>query len=156
MTIATSDISELMTAQTLQKIDLRSVVDNFVIANTPLFLLRKLRTDSVVREIARRAPSNTLERLLRKSLCTKPRKLITTVRPYVYLVALSMKNEGEILNRVALLAAPYHVWYASIASALLTAHKSTTIQNFQIPPIAVKFDTVQTSKTTNLFIFKER
>ena len=65
----------------------------FAVANTPLFLLRKLRSDPAVLEIARVAQPKAILSALKKSLRRKPKTLSDAVSPYVYLVALSMTRD---------------------------------------------------------------
>src|SRR5208337_2829318 len=74
---------------------------NYAVANTPLFLLRKVREDPVTREIADSFSGQAILAELRSSVDRSPENLLDYVRPYVYLVALSMKPEDVHLRAAA-------------------------------------------------------
>ena len=67
--------------------DLTNAARVFAVANTLLFLVRKLRFDPLVQELGRRFSGTELLDALRSSVAEDPKNLEGAVRPYVYLVA---------------------------------------------------------------------
>lgn len=80
-------------------IDFKSAADAYAVANTPLFLLRKLREDSAVAELASRFSGECILTALAESLKEKPKTLEEYVQPYAYLTALSMVPDRSFLDR---------------------------------------------------------
>ncbi len=81
--------------------ELQEAISSLAVANTPLFLMRKLRADEAVIQAAK---SNTAEELIAaiKYEASKPAESAADyVRPYAYLVALSMSSDLRNLDRVA-------------------------------------------------------
>src|SRR4051812_21469407 len=70
------------------KPDLSDAEFALAVANTPLFLLRKLREDEASRNIAIALPEAEIFRRMKQRLARKPKDLRERVEPYVYLVAL--------------------------------------------------------------------
>ena len=117
--ISTTSVSNgSMTARKLLTVDLSQAERDYLISNTPLFLLRKLRDNSVVKNMAQGASSTSLLSALRSSLKHEPRSLATAVRPYAYLVALSMQQQPAFWKRAAALNAPHHQWFKFMAEVL--------------------------------------
>lgn len=68
----------------------------FSVANTPLFLLRKLREDASVQEIGRSFLPDEILVELRNALSATPADVEDFVRPYVYLVALGTQDARHL------------------------------------------------------------
>ena len=68
------------------------------VANTPLFLLRKLRADPCVSEIASSFDGDSIVQEIHRLACSDVRDATDYVRPYVYLVALSFLSDIKFLR----------------------------------------------------------
>jgi hypothetical protein len=117
----------------IDRFDLSQVERDFAVANTPLFLLRKLRINSEVDRLSRSLDGRRLIHELGRALMRKPRILRNAVRPYVYLVALSKQQDKSLLRRAAALEAPHHPWFKCIADVLLAPTVATESGAFEFP-----------------------
>jgi hypothetical protein len=108
------------------------------VANTPLFLLRKLRSDPVVVEIARDVSDEELLDALRVVTQEEPQNIQEAVLPYVYLVALSVKGNLTILKQASDVDAPHARWFKYISKFLLQSFIPTQRSTVPIitPPTA--------------------
>jgi hypothetical protein len=150
-----SGSSALMTVRALRSVDLSSAQSAFMVANSPLFLLRKLRDDPTVATIARRSRGATILSQLRRSLSREPRALHTAVVPYVYLVALSMQPDIKYLREASALPAPHHAWYTYLSGVLLQSYKPTTVQMVTVPSKEAERSTINAS-SNNYTVSLER
>lgn len=121
----------------LQKMNLKSAETSFALANTPLFLIRKLQADPVVLEIRQRFSEEEIYAALEYSLKQEPMNLSDAVRPYVYLVSLAGKSDMSFLRRAVELGSDHADWYHYIANVLLQTYKSTSISTYPIPNSAI-------------------
>jgi hypothetical protein len=119
----------------------------FVVANTPLFLLRKLRSDPVVVEMSTSIPAAQIFKALQKSIRRKPKTIKDSVRPYVYLVALSLLRDQSYLRQAATLSAPHAEWFTYLAKILTKTNTPTSNVLIQVPNTVTSF---VTSKESNL------
>jgi len=120
--------------------DVRSAAYSFAISNTPMYLVARLRRDLAVQQLAKQSSRVLLHRLSR-SLRTRPTTLDRNVLPYVYLVAISLRMDGNALRRAASYQAPYHKWYQEILSFLVATLYPTSIGDvsvIQAPTIAAR------------------
>jgi len=103
----------------------------FALANTPLFVVRKLRSDPEVLALsARSSPEHLLDKL-NTSLSRKPRSLRSAVMPYVYLVALFLKHDPRHLDLARRLDGSHHDWYNYIANALFQMTPVTNVSTHE-------------------------
>ena len=105
----------------------------FAIANTPLFLLHKLKTDPQVRRFASATSDRELLRNLKSAIRRKPKDLNEAVQPYVLLVALSMKENISSLAQASTLKADLYDWYSVIAEALVQTYNPTSVATVVVP-----------------------
>lgn len=117
-------------------------------ANSPLFLLRKIRQDPLTAQIAREAKGNTILEVLSDFLQREPRTLRTAVAPYVYLVALSMQSDATFLKLASVLSATHHEWFSFLCDFLLKTHHSDTVQTLIIPAPLNASSSISTTKVT--------
>jgi hypothetical protein len=103
------------------EIDLTEATQAFAVANTPLFLVRKLRADEAVRSLARELGEQELLEGLRLSIAEQPRDLTSAVRPYALLVALSLKLQADGIKKAAEISAPNWEWFDYISNYLSTS-----------------------------------
>ena len=113
----------------VRELDLADAAGTYAIANSPLFLVRKLQDDPVIRNIAERFSSQEIIEGLRESTKLKPTTVIDAVCPYALLVALWFKPEVSSLEEAAGFLAPDFHWYGFAAAALLSTFSPVQTQN---------------------------
>jgi hypothetical protein len=111
----------------IKKINLETAEKAFATANTPLFLLRKLRADPAVSEIARRFDPEEIFQELRRAVKRHAASFQSAVLPFVLLVALSLNLDNEYLLKSSKLKAPHHAWFAYCCEYLLREFRPTSI-----------------------------
>ncbi len=112
---------------TIEQVDLSHAASTYAVANTPLFLVRKLREDPAVSEIAKLFSGDQILAALQLTVQDKPTDLFDYVRPYVYLVALSMKETDTYLRKAMELPNTRKWdWFNYVALALLQTYTPTT------------------------------
>ena len=115
------------------QIDLDGPQRIFAVANTPLFLLRKLRADPEVQRMSTDCDAEDVLDALNAALPSQPQTLEDLVRPYAYLVALSFDQTRSYLERAAKIHAPYHNWFKYIADVLIRKYKVTSFSVMTAP-----------------------
>lgn len=105
----------------------------YAVSNTPLFLVRKLQADPVVRAIGEGCSGEEIIQALRAAVATEPQDARQAVRPYAYLVALWYKPELDHLLEAAKTPAPHHSWFTYIASALIATFSPVQKQLITVP-----------------------
>jgi hypothetical protein len=104
----------------------------YAVANTPLFLIRKLQQDPVVHEISRSFSGEQILEELRRSVEHEPRGLVDYVRPYVYLTALSRQQQDLYLKSAGQLAnSAKWDWFEYMRQVLLSTYAPTSAQEVQ-------------------------
>lgn len=118
----------------LANFSLGQAAEAFSVANTPLFLLRKLREDSEVRDIGLSVSAEEILREIETSLSSEVKNLRDEVTPYVCVVALSRKNTDSYL-KVAAESPHLHRrdWLKYILQVLTQTYSPTSTQNIFVP-----------------------
>ncbi len=139
---------------TLDQIDLSEAEAAFAVANTPQFLLRKLRADSAVRQIYSQFKGNDVLKALKAAVHDKPNTLRDSVRPYIYLVALSYYLDVSYLRGAAKIVATHFDWFEHLANVLIKTPQTTSIRSFDVPVNLIEppVSTDTTSSTSRLII----
>ena len=115
---------------TVTDFDISNSTRAYAVANTPLYLLRMLKEDPVVREIALKLPLDQILNEL-KAIVDKPESTSEEgVLPYLLLTALSFLPQAEGLQRAATFSAPQFNWYIPILNELSRAFNP--IQVFEL------------------------
>ncbi|SRR5258708_10503088 len=104
------------------------------VANTPLFLVRKLQADQEVRAMSDALSGEQILNALREAVKGVPATPVEDVRPYAFLVALWFKPEVEHLREAAKLSAPSWRWFDYIAAVLLQTFSPVFNQVVRVPP----------------------
>lgn len=105
------------------------------IANTPLFLLRKLQADAEVRAIGEECSGELILDALRAAIAIDPETPIEAVRPYALLVALWFKPTLEHLREAARFSpkdGPWR-WFDYLAAALIETFSPVESQIIRVP-----------------------
>jgi hypothetical protein len=116
-----------------REVDLTQATPALAVANTPLFLLRKLRDDPAVQELGRRASNEELLDALRGSIQCEPTDLESAVRPYVYLVALFVKPGPTFPSEIGGIEAPHLTWFRYLRDYLLKTGSPVQIERIVVP-----------------------
>jgi hypothetical protein len=115
--------------RTFEEANLASAKQTYAVANTPLFLIRKLREDSAVLEISSSFEGSAIIEALKEVLEHNPQTPEEYVRPYVYLVALAQKPQNVFLRQALSLAGHEKWdWYEYVAAVLLETYMATQFQ----------------------------
>ena len=108
----------------------------FAVANTPMFLIRKLRVDPEVHEIARLFDGEVILSQLEAALGNAPKSLRESVLPYVLLVSLSFKNDVSFLKATEGIARGYEDdWFDYARQVLLQTHRTTVFSSISAQPM---------------------
>jgi hypothetical protein len=96
----------------------------FAVANTPLFLVRKLRFDSATQTLGNFYSSVDLFDSLVSAVSKRPTDINEAVLPYVYLVALSMRPDAGVFLKRASSISPVsdYEWFGHISGYLAQAY----------------------------------
>jgi hypothetical protein len=132
-----SSSSEYRTARGLARLDLSRAASDLLVANSPMFLLRKLATDAAVQTLAKETPTPVLLKALAQGLQRKPRSPRSSVLPYAILVALSQKGDFSALTEARKRRAPFHRWYSYLAAMLAQDAQATSFNALDFPPARV-------------------
>ena len=118
----------------LDQINLKQAEASFAVANTPLFLIHKLQSDPAVREIVDSSISGkAILQALKVAIRRKPRTLTGVVRPYVYLAALSQRQDESSLKEASQFDAKYFDWFDYITNVLLETRRAASLETFLAP-----------------------
>lgn len=119
----------------MQDIDIREAVQVYALANTPLYLIRKLKEDANIQSLSRQFSGEELLTALEGSLRKNPQTLEDYVRPYSYLVALALLPKDTYLRDAAKLpnAAKWE-WYPYVQSVLMETFTPTQRLTIQAKP----------------------
>lgn len=107
---------------------------HLAVANTPFFLLRKLREEESTRLFGSHPAEDTLS-LLSRALALEPETIEDAVAPYFYLVALSFNQNKRALLAACDLKALHHRWYPDLCAVLRNSAMSTTRVTLTTPPV---------------------
>jgi hypothetical protein len=77
-------------------LDLGNANEAVLVANTPSYLLERLRKDNSVARIAQSLSTSAILATLRESSGTDPQRVQDVVQRYIYLVAAAMKDPSEV------------------------------------------------------------
>jgi hypothetical protein len=136
----------------LGEFDVSQACESRLVANTPLFLIRKLRTDPVVQDIALRFASSEIVNALKVSLQADPRTFEDGVWPYVLVTALFLKGDVLPLQEAAELTSPNLKWYKCIAAALLADSKPLNFVTIDVPQKISQLHSEPQSAGTNVIV----
>jgi len=134
--------------------DLSQAQATFVVANTPLFLMRKLRSDPAVATIARNNDGSHILDWLRQASARAPDNERDLILPYVFLVALSLQNDLSPLKEAAAITVSFADWYKYIAQYLVDSITPTDrrVIKFTHELTPAKISTESSSATQKLVL----
>jgi len=118
----------------LSQISFSEAEHTFAVANTPLYLIRKLRQDPTVYEVSKRFSGEEILGELKHVLMVEPSSLADYVRPFVYLVALWHMPDDKYLKMSPQIAnASERDWYKYVKRVLIETYSPTIDLRVQLP-----------------------
>jgi hypothetical protein len=134
----------------LKPLNLSQAQRDYAVANTPFFLLQKLRSNPAVQLWASHSDADQILRAMQRTLARTPKTLKDFVKPYAMLAALSMKGNAGAIRRATTLNASHHMWYKYLADALDQTSNSTTLERWSSSVPSNYQSTDQKSDTPSL------
>lgn len=135
-----------------QDFDLSQASESYLLANTPLFLIRKLQTDPIVQDISRSFSSKDILDALKISLRRYPSSIEEAVWPYLLVTALFLNGNTSDLQEAAGLTATNSKWYNYVAATLLARSSPLSHTTVDVPletsPKVVEWSDLPTSIAT--------
>ncbi|WP_316231608.1 hypothetical protein [Bradyrhizobium sp. SZCCHNR1051] len=132
---------------TSEKLDLTEARIHYAVANGPIFLMEKLKTDPTTVGLSKRTSRELIKRI-QNDLTVKPRSLNQLTRPYVHLVALGLTRDIQSMRKVAKLGSENYKWFSTIANMLLDETSPATIvklANVKQPTVRIETSAGPTS-----------
>jgi hypothetical protein len=115
-----------------------SAKEAVLVANTPSFLLDRLRKDTAVRFVLDKMKPSEIVTALQEGLASPPRDAVALVPLYVYLASLSSTDpsDRETWNKVRALDLSHLEWGEAIRNIILASAVPTTTLDFTLasPP----------------------
>jgi hypothetical protein len=97
----------------------KSAAQHFMLANTPLYIVRKLRREQLVVRFAQITTGRVLYDNFIESISSPGSDLYEEVNPYIFLVALLIKREKTFLVEALKADARHHKWIREILAFLV-------------------------------------
>jgi len=119
----------------LETFDLSQAAYTYGLANTPLFLVRKLQDDPAIRAISNSCSEDVILQSLRLLMGQEPTSALEAVKPYAYLVALWFKPEIGPLQQAAEMKTRAHQWYSYVAEVLIETYSPVQTQLIEVPGV---------------------
>jgi hypothetical protein len=136
-------------------VDLKNAQSVFAVANTPLFLVRKLQEDPTVHALANRLHGDDLLRELEMSVQRRPETLREAVIPYVCLVALSLYSDASFLNNSMSVRLNYEDdWFDYIRTVLIQTYRPTHVYAIPAPHIGTPQPEIKSSSASTYEIVR--
>lgn len=108
------------------------------VANTPLFLLSRLKHDPEVIRLSQSFSSDDLLTILNQSLQSPPLTLRAEVAPYVYLAALALKGDFSSFKRALTFTSSDFKWFSYLANYLVKTFIPTKVESLNEGAITTK------------------
>ena len=135
---------------TLLPVSLREAEMSLAVANTPMFLVLRLREDPAVRRALELHGAKRIFSALETATRRKATDLSEATEPYFYLVALSLDPDLSWLQRASSLPASDIKWFKEISEYLNTTSRATVRVSLDANPAVVVDPPQQRSATANI------
>lgn len=134
--------------------NLQNAAQAYAVANTPLFLIRRLQEDSTVQEIATSFSGEEILAELQRSAARAPESLLDYTRPYVYLIALAKQQNSDCLRAAGAVETKDWRWFSYMKDVLLETYSplSTTSVLGEIARMSPSYSTLTRSESPALRI----
>jgi hypothetical protein len=133
-------------------IDLSNAVQAFAAANTPLYLLKKLRSDPGVHHVSRSFESNEIIHALKGALRVKPKTFKQAVFPYVLLLALANQGDLARLRETEKIAAPAFKWFGYLRDVLIQQFRPASRQTLSIEQSTIPQASIATTLPARVLV----
>jgi hypothetical protein len=110
----------------LSGINFSGAESTLLVANTPMFIIRKLRADSAVITLARTFEADALAETLRERLTTPPQTPRDRAIPYALMVALSLKNKRAMIKDLLPNLGEHYPWLRAVGESLFSSLSPVT------------------------------
>jgi hypothetical protein len=110
-------------------LDTRNIEAQFVIANTPNFIVRRLKEDKVPYLLSKSMAPDQLLKLFIETSRMEPENLRELVTPYICLSALSLLNDGKYLKDAQTFTSAAHhqyKWLRAYTQILIDTFRPTS------------------------------
>lgn len=114
----------------LQDINLDHARSVYMTANTPMYIIRNLRSDSQIMKICRQNSGEDILREIRDRLERLPLDFEDRVLPIALLVALSLKQNRDFMVEASLVNGRNCRWYRAVVDYLVQQVRPTSRLNF--------------------------
>jgi len=112
--------------------DLNTVESVYIVANTPMYIVRNLSADDTVRKIALSHCSSDLINALKVCLQSAPTSSKERAWPFALLIALGLKQDRTAILEAAEIPSVAYRWYKPVAEALLHKIKHTSVTTINV------------------------
>jgi hypothetical protein len=118
----------------IDRVDLKQACRYFAVANTPLFLVRKLRSDPTVFDVSRSFSSEEIVGHIRDIMSRDPETVFDHAAPYAFLVALSLKPDDRGLKlTMTVPVSEKWGWFGYIRDVLLETYIPVAQSSIWVP-----------------------
>jgi hypothetical protein len=126
----------------------------YVVANTPLYLIKRLQADPGVRLVSQSMQANELAAEYRSAVTQSPTNIRELITPYICLVALSMKDDISPLREETAIANPLpdYRWIERIRQLLIERYRPVSRSVINVPAIGAHPVQNTSSASTRHFI----
>jgi hypothetical protein len=130
-------------------IDLSSVEDAYLVANTPHYLLRRLRGNPIVRTLTQSLSPEELASAYRASVHKSPDSFRELVVPYICIVAIATTGRMDLLKELEGVSINSgYKWLRQIVEIVIETFRPTITKELRISPTlqigATQYNTVPT------------
>lgn len=123
---------------------------NFVVANTPNFLIRKMRDDPAALALSQSLSGQQILEIFKAGVASEPATMRELVIPYLCLSALSRKETASyLIAATAVASAEQFKWMAAYNKILVETYRPTSRQVFQVPAIATPISKISGAPVTH-------
>lgn len=117
----------------LSPIDLRDAATIVAVANTPIFLAKRMRELPAAQRARELFTPEQLFGALEQLVLRKPTSHDQVVEPFFYLSVLALHNQGVLLRKASELSAPNLRWFAEVAAYYYAAARPTSLVSVGVP-----------------------
>jgi hypothetical protein len=129
---------------------------NFVVANTPNFLIRKMRDDPAALALSQSLNGQQILEIFKSCVSSEPTSMRELVIPYICLSALSRKeNVSYLVAATAFMPTSQFKWMTTYNKILVETYRPVSRQVFQVPAVATPIS-VFSGASTNRQILQVR
>jgi hypothetical protein len=116
--------------------DTTNIESKFVVANTPNFIVRRIKEDKAAYLLSQSLSADALLKMFIESAGKEPQTLRDLVTPYICLSALSLKPDVKYLrDAITFTARPQYKWLRACAQILIDTFRPTSFVKVDARPL---------------------